>query len=131
MPSAQPQLAKLFSERLRTARILRGLTQRTLGKRASVSPSSVGRFEIGTRMPNVETLRRLGEALDVATDYLLGLVDAPSITRTDPMEQIVGRDFNRLSDSDRELVGNFFRMLVKRNETVHMNGEEPNQISLS
>ncbi|MGA7674965.1 MAG: helix-turn-helix transcriptional regulator [Rhizomicrobium sp.] len=126
MPEPAPQLARLFSERLRTARTLRDLSQRDLGRRAGIPPSSIGRFEIGARMPTIETLRRLGSALNVPTDYLLGLVDIPGMVGAD---DIVGRDIDLLTNSDRNFARKIVRMLLKRSQAVRTNGEGLKQVS--
>ena len=111
MPAPQPQLARLFSERLRTARTLRDLSQRDLARQAKIPPSAIGRFEVGARLPTIESLRRLGSALNVPTDYLLGLVDIPGLVGT---ADIVGLDIDRLSNSDRNLARKIVRMLCPR-----------------
>jgi len=78
------------------------------------------------RMPTIETLRRLGGALDVATDYLLGLIDIPGMVEAD---EFVGLDINRLSNNDRELARKIFRMLVKRSQATRASGEKLTLIS--
>jgi len=77
-------------------------------------------------MPNIETLRRFASALGVPSDYLLGLVDIPGVSGTD---HIVGRDIDKLSDSDRELARKIVRILVKRNQVVRAGGGELKQVS--
>ncbi|MGA7674300.1 MAG: helix-turn-helix transcriptional regulator [Rhizomicrobium sp.] len=126
MPMPQPQLARLLSGRLRLARELRKLSQRVLGRRARIPPSAIARFEVGARMPTIESLRRLASALDIPTDYLLGLVDIPGLVGTD---EIVGQDIDLLSDSDRELTRKIVRILVKRNQEVNLGDEGLKQIS--
>jgi transcriptional regulator with XRE-family HTH domain len=82
MPPPQPQLARLFSMRLARARLLRDLNQKELGREAGIPPNSIAQFETGARMPTIESLRRLGRALNVPTDYLLGLIDFPDLADT-------------------------------------------------
>lgn len=72
MSAPQPEMAQLFAERLRLARKMRKMSQRDLGVKAGIPFSSIGHFETGMRTPTIETLRRLGQALNVSTDYLLG-----------------------------------------------------------
>lgn len=47
------------------ARLARGLSQRDLAERLHTSQSVVARLEQGKRMPRIDTLHRLAEALDV------------------------------------------------------------------
>jgi transcriptional regulator with XRE-family HTH domain len=103
----------IFKERLRAARDLRGYSQGALAERAQMPPTSIAHFESGSRKPSFETLRRLANALDVTTDYLLGRVDEPSLAEAgDPLF----RDVGKLTGRDRELAKDFLEMLAKRNE---------------
>lgn len=65
------EITEGFSERLRTLRKQRNLSQTELGKLASLHYTHIGRFERGTSRPSGDTLKRLADALDVSSDYLL------------------------------------------------------------
>jgi transcriptional regulator with XRE-family HTH domain len=58
-----------IGERLRSARRSRGLTQRDL-QSAGVTFGYICRIERGTRVPSVEVIRRLAEALNVSALWL-------------------------------------------------------------
>ena len=48
--------------------------------------SSIAHFETGTRKPSFDSLRRLANALEMTTDYLLGRVDEPDLAQAgDPL----------------------------------------------
>ncbi len=104
--------SEIFPERLRRARELRDLTQAELAMRSQLQPSAISHFEAGTRKPSFENLRRLANALEVPTDYLLG--------RTDTVESVgkttsaVYRDLSRLTTEDQELAKNFVAHLAER-----------------
>jgi transcriptional regulator with XRE-family HTH domain len=105
--------SEIFRERLRAARDLRGYSQGALAERANMPPTSIAHFESGSRKPSFDTLRRLANALEVTTDYLLGRVDQPELAEAgDPLF----RDVGKLSGRDRELAKDFLEMLAKRNE---------------
>jgi transcriptional regulator with XRE-family HTH domain len=105
--------SEIFAERLRAARDLRGYSQGALAERANMPPTSIAHFESGSRKPSFDTLRRLANALEVTTDYLLGRVDQPELAEAgDPLF----RDVGKLSGRDRELAKDFLEMLAKRNE---------------
>jgi transcriptional regulator with XRE-family HTH domain len=111
----------IFPERLRAARDLRGYSQGDLAERAKMPPSSIAHFESGSRKPSFETLRRLANALEVTTDYLLGRVDQPSLAEAgDPLF----RDVGKLTGRDRELAKDFLEMLAKRNEARKKGGDQ-------
>jgi len=107
--SSQP--SDVFPERLKTARETRKLTQEGLAKLANLQPSAISHFETGTRKPSFDNLRRLADALDVTTDYLLG--------RVDEMQDVAGSDrvhrhLDQLSTADREIAEDFLKLLAKR-----------------
>src|ERR1051326_6691782 len=90
----------LFPERLRVARTTRELSQEGLAKRARLQASAISHFETGTRKPSFDNLRRLADALDVTTDYLLGRVtDAQALAGADKLH----RHLDRLTTEDREV----------------------------
>ncbi len=60
-----------FAGRLRTLRKQKNLSQTELGQLACLHYTHVGRFERGTSRPSGDTLKRLADALDVSSDYLL------------------------------------------------------------
>jgi transcriptional regulator with XRE-family HTH domain len=63
----------VFSTKLRDRRIAKGLTQFELAIRSLVPDRYISRYELGKSLPNAGHLRKLAEALEVTTDYLLGL----------------------------------------------------------
>jgi transcriptional regulator with XRE-family HTH domain len=60
-----------FSERLRSLRKHKNLSQTELGKLAGLHYTHIGRFERGISRPSGDTLKRLADALDISSDYLL------------------------------------------------------------
>lgn len=65
----------LFGQRLQHIRKLRGYTQEALGAMLGVLKQQVYRWEKGINDPTGEQLTKIAKALEVSTDYLLGLVD--------------------------------------------------------
>lgn len=53
-------------ERIRNARVQKGLTQKELAAKLDVTQQGIMQWENGTRHPKPDTLRRLAEALDVS-----------------------------------------------------------------
>lgn len=66
---------KCFPERLRQTREVKGLTKTALGQLVGVTNVSIREFEIGRKVPTIDTLVALAETLEVSTDYLLGLTN--------------------------------------------------------
>lgn len=108
-----PESSDVFPARLRAAREKRGLTQGELAKRAGLQMSAISHFETGTRKPSFENLRRLADALDVTTDYLLG--------RSEDFDGSAAaaklhRHGANLTATDLELTEQFIKLLEKRNK---------------
>ena len=103
-----------FQERLRSAREdLRKWSRNELAEKAKMPPSSIAHFETGSRKPSFDTLRRLANALEVTTDYLLGRVDDPGLAEAgDPLY----RDIGKLTGTDREIAKDFLAMLAERSQ---------------
>lgn len=111
----KPKPSEAFPERLRKAREMRQLDQSGLAEKSSLPQSSISHFETGSRKPSFENLRRLSNALEVTTDYLLGRVGDPeTYTAADPLY----RGFKNLSSADRELAQSFMKMLSDRKRSV-------------
>lgn len=110
MPTDVPP-TEIFPQRLKSARLLRGYSQEQLAERAGMPPSSIAHFETGTRKPSFESLRKLAIALEITTDYLLGTVDQPELSKeSDPLY----RDFGKITGHDREIAKDFLKMLAER-----------------
>lgn len=64
-----------FSDRLRSLRTLKGLSQSDFAKQIGISKSSVNMYERGEREPNFKTLECIADYFNVDMDYLLGKSD--------------------------------------------------------
>lgn len=71
-------MSNLVKERIRKKRKELGLTQRDLADKISVSPQVISNWERGyTPEIGNDDLLNLAKALNVSTDYLLGLTNNP------------------------------------------------------
>lgn len=59
-----------IAERVRTARIRAGLSQRELSEPVGVSFAYISRIEAGVRNPSVKVLRRMAPPLGVTVEWL-------------------------------------------------------------
>lgn len=57
--------------RVRQARKKQNVTQEQLGELCELSAAHIGHIERGTRIPSIDTLFRIAQALDVSMDYLI------------------------------------------------------------
>lgn len=98
-----------FPARLKEARELRGVSQAELAARAGLQASAVSHFETGGRKPSFDNLRRLAQALEVTTDYLLGRANEPGGTTTTDR---LYRNIQDLRTSDREFIEQWIKSKV-------------------
>jgi len=102
-----------FADRLKSARELRKLSQSELAKRAKLMPSAISHFETQQRRPSFHNLRRLADALDVSTDYLLGRVD--DLHGTGSADRL-HRHIANLSSTDMDLVESLLEQMAKKEQ---------------
>jgi transcriptional regulator with XRE-family HTH domain len=73
----EPEFATM-GDRLRRARMARGLTLRTMARRLGVSPSLVSQVETGRAKPSVSTLYAFANELGISLDELLFMDTVPA-----------------------------------------------------
>lgn len=61
--------------RIKELRKEKGLSLRTLGEMIGISNSALSHYENEKRMPDMDTLYKLGEILDASVDYITGHSD--------------------------------------------------------
>lgn len=69
---------EILGARLRFARKNAGMTQKELSERIHIDPRNYSRYESGMSCPPADVLVRLCKALDVTSDFLLGISDSYS-----------------------------------------------------
>ena len=62
---------KAIGRRIKAARERKGLTQEELAEEVDLSPMHVSVIERGVKLPKLETLINIANALDVSADVLL------------------------------------------------------------
>ena len=107
-------MSKIFSERLRTARELRKLSQAELAQASDLQPSAISHFETAGRSPSFDNLKRLADALKVTTDFLIGRSDEPTLSNAATGR--LYRHAEKLSSSDLEMLEQMAETLANRNK---------------
>lgn len=69
-----------IGKRIQLLREMIGMTQKELADKIQISYSVMNRIESGERPARDEEIKRIAKALDVSTDYLLGLTDVKNPT---------------------------------------------------
>jgi transcriptional regulator with XRE-family HTH domain len=68
---APDEISPEFPEKLKRARVLKGLTQGQLARKIGADTQRISKYERGVAAPTTAILIKLAEALDVTTDYLI------------------------------------------------------------
>lgn len=69
-----------IGKRIQLLREMIGMTQKELADKIQINYSVMNRIESGERPARDEEIKRIAKALDVSTDYLLGLTDVKNPT---------------------------------------------------
>lgn len=62
-----------YGDLLRSLRQMKGMTQKELAEKLSISPSTVGMYEQNRRIPDIATLSQIAQIFSVSVDFMLGL----------------------------------------------------------
>jgi len=94
-----------FGERLRELRKARGYTQEQLANKIGVAKTTITGYEKNNREPNVLTITKLAQALDVSGNELIcvATTDAPILARS-PDEITLLRDYRRLTPQGKAYI---------------------------
>lgn len=92
----------MFSERLREAIRMRGVTQAWVASKANTTEATISRYAKAVHDPAViETLGGISKALNVSADYLIGVTNVPEVRRSLPSDQKILLDcYSKISESD-------------------------------
>ena len=85
MSSVPEKIGEKFRSNLKTIREMRGLTQAQVGIRAGIAAASISHFETGQRVPALDSLVKLADALEVSIDVLLGRAAVETSAQVDPV----------------------------------------------
>ena len=66
-----------FNENLKNARERKGMSQKDVAEEIGVAKSTYSLYESGNREPNVQTIKKIADVLNVSADELLGLNEEP------------------------------------------------------
>lgn len=67
-----------FNENLKYAREKKNMTQKEVADLIGVAKSTYSLYESGNREPNVQTIKKIADTLNISADDLLGLNNAPN-----------------------------------------------------
>ena len=117
----------ILSKRLKQLRIENDLYQKDVARKIGITESGYGYYEQGKRIPDSIMLNKLAALYNVSTDYLLGNTDkknTDSLTLDEELQQLLSdpntlvafKDFNNLSDMDKQEIINFIKFKKQQNK---------------
>lgn len=99
----------MFSEQLKIARKQKSLSQAALGKLLGVQAQTIGRWENGKSKPNLETVNKLCEILDVTLHYFISEEHVDYQLNLE--ETFIINKFRELNDDGKSIVINLLKMM--------------------
>lgn len=92
-----------IGERIKQARLEKGLDQLALCEKLSIEQSTLSNYENGRRIPKPDMIVKMADIFGVSTDYLLGKTDLRNYndykaTITDKDERNIQRELEKMMD---------------------------------
>lgn len=88
------------TDRLRSLRKKRGLSQVEAAKRMGIARTTYSNYEAGNREPDIDTLIEMANFYEVSVDYLVGRTNDPNMTFTE-QERFL---YDKLDLTDEEII---------------------------
>ena len=88
MQIEREQISYKIGERIRSYRILRGMSQEALAYASEINPTYLGRLERGEKCPTVDTLYKISLGLKLPLHELLDISAVLEPTQTEAMHRI-------------------------------------------
>ena len=96
---------QIFSNILYNLLKQRNITQRMLAEMAHTTEATISRYlSDARRMPRADLIISIAEALNVSTDYLLGLTSVPNRGSLSPETEELIYYYSNASESDRKVI---------------------------
>ena len=116
-------MESVFAQRFKHVITIKGITQKWVAITAHTTEATISRYlNEKHRPPVLETIPKIAQALDVSTDYLLGLSD---VYNNKPLlnidEQTLVSSFRKASDDDVDVIWAILKkyMTVAEREAIN------------
>lgn len=119
----------IFSERLKASIDMRGVTQRWLAEKANTTEATVSRYIKEVNNPAViEILADISRALNVSSDYLIGITNLPNSKESvNPEEKILLSCFSKATEDDRRVLWALLDKYMTANEKDYLSPSKRTQ----
>lgn len=97
------------------------ITQEGLSNKIGVSRSALSQYEIGSRQPDYDIIKRMADYFDVSIDYLLGnsesqIKESRTGYLSDSQVLEAAEIFSRLNKDEQDNLLDFMRRMVKNDK---------------
>ena len=119
----------MFSQRLKETIISRGVSQKWLADRANTTEATISRYIKEVNSPAILViLSDIAKALNVSSDYLLGITNIPTTKDSvTPEEKILLSCFSNMSDSDRHVLWALLDKYMTAQQKQSLEAMKPNE----
>ena len=94
-------MEEMFSDRLKRTLKERGYSQKELAERSHLTEAAVSKYLSGYRTPHLEILVDLANALNVTTDYLLGVENKSKAENYQLVYEMVQRNKSAMTSEEK------------------------------
>ncbi len=98
----------MFNEKLKVVRMQKGLSQAALGKLLGVQAQTISNWENGKSEPNLKTINKLCEALNIP---LYSLISKDVDYQLNYEEAFIVNKFRELNDDGKQMIINLLNMI--------------------
>lgn len=98
----------MFNEKLKVVRMQKGLSQAALGKLLGVQAQTISNWENGKSEPNLKTINKLCEALNIP---LYSLISKDVDYQLNYEEAFIVNKFRELNDDGKKMIINLLNMI--------------------
>lgn len=118
--------------RLKELREKNGITQKAFANSCNIATSTYNQYETGKRQPDLETLKKLAEKLQVTVDYLLGVEEKEKPVHVDELKQpsispetkILLSAYSKATEEDRKVLWTLLDRYLTPNEKEYFSQSE-------
>ncbi|CDL83357.1 MULTISPECIES: helix-turn-helix domain-containing protein [Xenorhabdus] len=111
---------EIFATRLREAREARKMTQARLADLLAVNRRVYNRWERGSSVPQLDTVVKIAQALQMSIDALVGLEEPKAPKIHNPKLQALYEQIDSLSDEDQQALIVLMDSLVTRTKMAKL-----------
>ncbi|MEI8592578.1 helix-turn-helix domain-containing protein [Xenorhabdus bovienii] len=111
---------EIFATRLREAREARKMTQARLADLLTVNRRVYNRWERGSSVPQLDTVVKIAQALQMSIDALVGLEEPKAPKIHNPKLQALYEQIDSLSDEDQQALIVLMDSLVTRTKMAKL-----------